>query len=186
MWIAKPDSINISSISVNCMLSTVFAVAFWVVTVYKVFSGIPSIYICEHLSHYRHNRNKKARAKLMRSIEVKKINLKSAMKAVLFASVIPVVLLVLFIILQVVVTNNMLSTGESNNVIGAFAASSSSSVTAQANSGLTQLIVFILSFVIYPVAIGLGALVLVFSYNLFASRLGGLKIMISENNDKTE
>lgn len=118
----------------------------------------------------------------MRSVEVKSINLKSAMKAVLFASVIPFVLLLVFVGLQIVVMNSMLSPGASDNS-GTAAALSSSGVTVSATSGFTQLLVFLLPLTIYPVAIGLGVLVLVFSYNLFASRLGGLKIMISENSD---
>ena len=65
----------------------------------------------------------------MRSVEVKSINLKSAMKAVLFASVIPIVLLLIFVGLQIAFTNSMIGSGVSDNS-GTTAALSSSGVAA--------------------------------------------------------
>lgn len=119
----------------------------------------------------------------MRSVEVKRIGLKSAMKSVLFASVIPLAILFVFLGLMMAVS------GFADPA--AFANTGANANTTQSNgeqpaSLLMQVLVFAVPFALYPFFAALVILLLALSYNLFASKFGGLKISISDKNEGGE
>lgn len=118
----------------------------------------------------------------MRSIEVNRIGLKSAMKSVLFASVFPIVILIVFLGLIMAVSGFANPSSAHTD----FATNAPQTNGERPGSPLMQLLVFALPFALYPFGAALMILLLAFSYNLFASRFGGLRISISDKNDGSE
>ena len=116
----------------------------------------------------------------MRNIEVKNIKIGSAFKSFLFACVIPTLIaLVVLLITFLVIGSFFTGSGQTGNS-GAVSAAAGQTGNAAGQSA-TQLIVFLLPFLFYPLIISLVGLVFIVSYNLMASKFGGLIIKVSDH-----
>ncbi len=116
----------------------------------------------------------------MRSVEVKGIKIGSAFKSFLFACVIPsLIVLVVLLITFFVIGSFFTGSGQTENS-GAVNATAGQTGNAAGQSA-TQVIVFLLPLLISPLCIGLVGLVFIVSYNLMASKFGGLIIKVSDH-----
>jgi hypothetical protein len=120
----------------------------------------------------------------MKNLEIKHIQLGSVVKTLIFASAIPALLALIVFIVQVVVLGSFFAIPNvSNNGVAVAGAYPSATQSGSVLAGLTQILIFALPFTLYPLLIGIAVALFVFSYNLFASKFGGLVIRVSDRDE---